>query len=384
MSTCSNCYNGCVDIVSDKCVKYTGIDYPILGIKNGDSLSYVEQAMIGFLISTLDGTGIKIDIPPQDICALVELYLPTCGDLTIVDISIALIKTACDLQTQIDGLQTEIDNINTELTTLNADYTVPLNCLTGVTNSSDTHDILQAVMEKVCAVALDLSTNYVKAGTDLDQYIQTFIDSSPVTTLVNSKMIPFVMVPYFGDLTGKFDINGAGTGDWDRIFLCNGANGTPDMRGRVPVGAIVSMAGGALDNEVNPSFPGNPNYDVISNFKTGTNTVTLTSIGQIPSHIHTNSVLINDPGHNHVVSIGKTNKGIRNESLDADEDYLTQNESGGQYHDKTSTTNVTNLKGNLNDAVNPNVIVTINPTGGVESHANIQPVRACYYIMYIP
>ncbi|BCU97892.1 MAG: hypothetical protein CM15mV19_1420 [uncultured marine virus] len=50
MSTqnCSNCYNGCTEITSDKCVKYTGVDVPILGIKNGDSLSYVEQALITF------------------------------------------------------------------------------------------------------------------------------------------------------------------------------------------------------------------------------------------------------------------------------------------------------------------------------------------------
>ena len=61
--SCSNCFNGCVETTSDKCVKYTGIDVPILGIKKGDSLSYVEQALIEFLTSTLDGSGIKLDIP---------------------------------------------------------------------------------------------------------------------------------------------------------------------------------------------------------------------------------------------------------------------------------------------------------------------------------
>ena len=58
MSNCSNCYNGCTEIVSDRCVKYTGIDVPVLGIQTGDSLSFVEQALITFLTSTLDGTGI--------------------------------------------------------------------------------------------------------------------------------------------------------------------------------------------------------------------------------------------------------------------------------------------------------------------------------------
>ena len=70
MSTqnCSNCYNGCTEITSDKCVKYTGVDVPILGIKTGDSLSFVEQALITFLGSTLDGTGIQPVVPPSDIC----------------------------------------------------------------------------------------------------------------------------------------------------------------------------------------------------------------------------------------------------------------------------------------------------------------------------
>ena len=68
MSICSNCYNGCTEIVSDKCVRYTGIDVPILGIQTGDSLSFVEQCIITFLTSTLDGTGIKLTIYPEIIC----------------------------------------------------------------------------------------------------------------------------------------------------------------------------------------------------------------------------------------------------------------------------------------------------------------------------
>ena len=74
--SCSNCYNGCSEITSDKCVRYTGIDVPVLGIKNGDSLSYVEQALIEFLVSTLDGSGIKVDIPQDIICDIVSSNLP--------------------------------------------------------------------------------------------------------------------------------------------------------------------------------------------------------------------------------------------------------------------------------------------------------------------
>jgi hypothetical protein len=99
--SCSNCYNGCTEIVSDKCVKYTGIDVPILGITNGDTLLHVEQTLINFLVPMLNGTGIIPDISNSIICEVVSKYLPTCSTctgFTLKDILIALIKAACDLQ----------------------------------------------------------------------------------------------------------------------------------------------------------------------------------------------------------------------------------------------------------------------------------------------
>ena len=193
MSTCSNCYNGCTEIVSDRCVKYTGIDVPVLGIQTGDSLSFVEQALITFLVSTLDGTGVKIDLAPTVVCNLVQQYLPTCGDLTIVDISKALIQAACDLQVQ-------VNTINATLATLNADYTI--GCLTGVTASSDTHAIVQAVINKVCqvqvdltALTLNLSTNYSRNGAQLDAYIANYLaTNAPSSNLISNRMVPYAVV----------------------------------------------------------------------------------------------------------------------------------------------------------------------------------------------
>ena len=39
--SCSNCppdacYNGCVNVISDDCVRYTGADIPALGIQTND------------------------------------------------------------------------------------------------------------------------------------------------------------------------------------------------------------------------------------------------------------------------------------------------------------------------------------------------------------
>ena len=107
MSTqnCSNCYNGCTEITSDKCVKYTGVDVPILGIKNGDSLSYVEQALITFLGSALDGTGIQPVVAPSDICPVVQGYLDDCSPLSLNNYLTGIIKTICDLNEQVVNLE---------------------------------------------------------------------------------------------------------------------------------------------------------------------------------------------------------------------------------------------------------------------------------------
>jgi microcystin-dependent protein len=363
MANCSNCYNGCAEIVSDKCVRYTGVDVPVLGIQNGDSLSYVEQALITFLTSTLDGTGIKPTIDPAIICNLVDQYLPDCGDLTIVDISVALIKAACDLQEQIDA-------INATLTTLNADYDV--DCLSGVTNSSDTHAVLQAVIDKLCqleidlvALELDLTTNYVKLA-DLNSLIAAYLASvAPSGTQQYTKMVPYTAVEYYGSLS-NFDGSGKGlvSAGFDKIYLCNGQNGTPDKRGRLPVGVIQGVPGGAMDPAVDPAFPGNTNYSLLTT--NGANTVTLTS-AQMPVHTHATTVTLTDPGHKHSLTIGQSYTGAPTS--------VTTVGSGANGPITLDTTTAT---------TGLTVGVTNANAGSGQSHTNVPPVLACYYIMYIP
>lgn len=356
--SCSNCYNGCSEIVSDQCVKYTGVNVPVLGIQTGDSLSYVEQALIEFLTSTLNGTGIKPDIDPAIICALVQQYLPDCGDITAVDLFNALIKAACDLQEQIDIIVADIAVIE-------APYTV--GCLTGVTSTSGTHAILQAVITKLCsidvaltALTLDVNTNYVKLA-DLCTLVDACIAPIPTTPEQYKKMVPYTVVEYYGTLA-NFDAAGIGiTGlGWQYIYLCNGANGTPDKRGRTPVGVTTVTGGGAFNPNVDPAFPGNINYTLNQIY--GTNTITLTT-NQIPAHTHSATTVISPDPHSHTYNTGsRTTTGW---SGDNDLDNLGP---------LNSTTGSTSLTANT----------TISSTGTGLSHSNIQPVLACYYIMYIP
>lgn len=361
---CSNCYNGCVETVSDQCVRYTGVDVPVLGIQTGDSLSYVEQALITFLTSTLNGEGIVLTIDPLILCEIINKNLVECEDLNLPNVINALIKAICELDERLTAVEAD-------LAALEGPYTI--GCLTGVTGSSGTHAILQAVINKLCgleleldALALDVSTNYVKLA-DLNSLIAAYLASVGTSTKYYNKMIPYVAVEFYGSLTGKFDGTGAGIGDWEKIYLCNGLNGTPDKRGRVPVGVTTGMGGGAMSPIVDPAVAGNPNYVLLGT--QGANAVTLTS-SQIPAHSHSASASVTDPGHTHTLAYapGKSDP----DETGANPDYMDQ--AGTKSSSATSNSASTGIS----------VSVSVGSTGGGLSHPNIQPGLGCYYIMYIP
>jgi microcystin-dependent protein len=357
MKNCSNCFNGCTNITSDQCVRYTGVDVDVLGIKNGDSLSFVEQALVGFLTSVLDGTGIKIDITEGITCDLVSQFLSECDDVTLVDLIEALIKASCRLQEEVDSINQEIDDSETDF---------DIDCLQNVLPSDNVHNVLQTVIHTLCttnntleALVSSLETDYVKL-VDLDELIQDYLDSISQSSLMSSKMIPYTAVEYYGPLT-QFDLTGAGTGAWTKIYLCNGNNGTPDKRGRVAIGTTNGMGGAAFDAAVDPAILGNPQYAL--NAKGGANNITLT-IPQLPIHAHSNTATISPNPHMHsVVSIAGVN---------ANNDHLQGN--AGNPGLSGNQTGLTILTVTLNNA----------SVGQGQSHSNIQPVLACHYIMYIP
>ena len=374
---CDACYNGCVQIVSDQCVRYTGLDSIPLDIQSGDNLQTVLDNIINNLVPLLTGEGDKILILESIRCAILNGYLPTPSEAdtwTSAQLFNALVQVVCDLQAQIDA-------IDAEIAILNADYDI--DCLTGVTASSDTHAIVQAIITRLCdtiadlaALELDVATNYVKLS-DLDALIAAYLASQAGGggTQEYLKMVPFVAYEYYGPLT-NFDGSGVGipNNGFYKVYLCNGLNATPDKRGRVAVGAIQNVPGAPLDAAVNPSNPGNPNYALFTT--AGANSVTLIT-SQMPTHNHTGigttTVTLNDPGHFHYAGRlnagGLTSSGQIGLAKDVPQNYATT----------SSTTGITITSNNPG-----NVALGINNAGGGDSHANIQPVIAAYYIMYIP
>jgi len=215
---CSNCFNGCADIISDQCVKYTGVPVPGLGIETGDPLLVVENKITDKILELMDASGIYPTIDAADVCALVQGYLPCCPPLDLNQVLTALLKSICSIDVRLLGLEGRMINVEGALVALNADYTIPA-CITGVTSSTDTHDVVQAALTKICLVEEDLHVNYTRTD-ELDTIIGAYISGQAVSTKYSSRMIPWVAYPIFFIPNGAFDINGVGIpGNTGKIFI---------------------------------------------------------------------------------------------------------------------------------------------------------------------
>lgn len=384
---CNNCFNGCLDPVSDQCVKYTGPNVPELGIESGDQLSSVEASIISYLVPVLTGAGINPIVLESHLCSVVKSYLPTCTvctGFTLNEIITAIVRTVCDLQGQID----DIDN---ELSILNADYTI--GCLTGVVPASNTHAIVQAVINNLCslntaftAFVLNVSTTYVSVST-INSYIAAYL-ATATSNRASSKMVPFVPQAYYGSLSNypaigdSFDAGGAGQNYWSRIFICNGTSNpsVPDLRGRVLVGAVSSVPGGILPADVNPSNPLNPNYSVGT--RVGANSITL-QVGQIPGHTHPATSTVTD-NHFHYIANGDTGGNTNASGLNATRfmNHYKAGDNSSYFLNGNAT--VANA-GKTSSSVNAiTVATTTADIGGSLAHSNVQPSVGVNWIIYIP
>ncbi len=369
--SCSNCFNDCAEIVSDKCVRYTGPSITALGINTGDTLASIEASLTNYLQSVMIGSGITININPADLCSIINSYLSSSSP-NAVELFTALIRATCEIDTI---LMEVVDSV----AIINGNYDAA--CLE-INGTLGTHSVLQGVITQLCstntaltALALDLSTNYVKLA-DLDTLIAAYIAGTSIDTQQYTKMVPYTAVEYYGTLS-NFDGTGKGLSGlgWDKIYLCNGLNGTPDKRGRVGVGAIQLVPGGALSPVISPANPANPNYAVGD--IAGANVITLTP-SQIPSHTHIATVT--ETAHTHLIA-APDDTGTPLDGIHPLSSFHADGGNLGYY--LTNSLNPEAVVG-LTSASKTNLSVANSAIGGSLGHLNIQPVIACYYIMYIP
>jgi len=362
---CQNCFNGCAEIISDKCVKYTGVDILPLDIHTGDTLLTVENKITEKILTLMNGTGIIPILDSADICLVVQELLPCCPPFNLNDILTVYVKAICRLDEKNEELKADVRILQIAMEDLNADYDI--SCLEGVDVTSDTHDIVQAIIDKLCSVEADLQSNYTRTD-DLDDFIAAYLAGLPSAGVNSSKMIPFIAYPFFGDVS-LFGGTGAGSGVWDRVFLCNGQNGTPDLRGRTLIGAT-TMGPPPYNSAVDPALVGNPTW--VAGGSQGTNSVILNN-SQLPAHTH---------------SATSTPSGLMNTQVPFLQQRSGNPPSPPAILTYTTTNDASAIRVLESNTINPlGLIITTtigNSPGAGGAHPNYQPGTGTNYIMYIP
>lgn len=356
--SCKDCLQNCPEIISDQCVQYTG---PALGaplnVCTGDQLPVLEAALVASVTAANNGTGILPAVTVTGCTWIQQMFgiLP----LNLNNILQTLLNGECSLYSMVQVLNTQV--------AASQNGTIDVGCLTGLPAVPTTTQLLQAIITQYCTTAATVAafpTTYVQLSA-LPSLVTAIINGQTSSVQFNSRMVPFTALPYFGP-TSNFDSSGVGISSLGflKVYLCNGQNGTPDLRGRVPVGAIRNVPGGALDPAVDPTTnPNNPNWGL--NDKAGETFHTLTT-AEMPAHNHTYT----DPGHIHpIIASGMAKSGNSTSPL-----YIV--DIGSDVLKGTSTF--------TNKIQSATIGITIDQTGGGQAHNNIQPSIACYYVMYIP
>jgi microcystin-dependent protein len=153
--------------------------------------------------------------------------------------------------------------------------------------------------------------------------------------------------------------------------LCDGTNGTPDLRGRF---VLSQGQGSGLTNR-------------LINQIGGAETHTLT-VQEMPSHTHTGSTdlagththTINDPGHTHTQTTVNDDYNNSGTYPDLTKPSYPNYDSAGT-NTWTDTINSSTTGITINSAGEHSHPFTTNSTGGGQAHNNMPPFYALAYIM---
>jgi hypothetical protein len=366
--SCCNEDNNCVDPVSSGCVIWQGEDIACLGITKGQTLTTIETVIANKICELSD----ESDLSDLTLCGDL-IALMSGKDKNVANLLQVLVTYNCTLKDLIDELSVN-DSLTLDYkcleTTLDpcnpTDFTVQ-NILQILINNfcdlkSTVDELSITIVNQIEDTIADSVTNMLETCQD-DRIVSNNLPGEDRRLTFRGFVPPFCPIAYFGSLS-YFDGSGKGLDDdimcgW---YLCNGNNGTPDLRGRVIVCAVQGMGGGTLSADVDPTLPQNTGSNYTLNDTGGKVRHKLTgNESGTKAHTHT----VNDPGHNHRVvgmehNIGGDGGG--NEPRDAP--------NGGQYYyTDTKTTGIT---------------IGAYPGEDASSfHENRMPYKAAYYIMMI-
>jgi hypothetical protein len=370
--------------MSSNCIRWEGPDIACLNIVTGQNLTELEEAMA------------------EKICKLVEndtavLNTVLCGDFialmagkdkTVANLLQVMLTYDCSLKVLIDKVAADLKEF--------MDINVDLKCLKKATDTG--HDpcdptktvvytlemILQLIIDFICALQTQLNNLIASLPTLIQQYAGNMlagamkscqtgrisVTGTGASTVVNFKgfVPPFAAIPYYGPLT-NFDSSGKGLTNtpvcgW---YLCNGANGTPDLRGVVPFGATSGIPGGSsIPSFADPATYGYPQMAI--NDTGGVSKVLLTgNQSGVGAHSHGNVT-------------GSFTFSIDYQTIDWN-DYA---DGAGGTNGRKIFSRFPVTKTSAPKTVNLSMPVPASSgSSASESHENRMPFKACAFIMMI-
>lgn len=197
---------------------------------------------------------------------------------------------------------------------------------------------------------------------------QGLLQNTTSTTNINVPLkIPLPWYPSgTAEINSNFSTAGLGTSSqFTGWAICNGLNGTPDLRGKFIVGAINNVPNSgapALAANVDP-VNGHPNYSVSNEGGTTKETLDLT---QIPTHKHDVAVSIADHTHGYHDKYPQTTNGGPTTGGWANTHTIT-------HYDDPRTTDAASLTASVSET----------DKGGGASHNNLPPYYSLVYVMRI-
>lgn len=229
-------------------------------------------------------------------------------------------------------------------------------------NSSFTQDSIAPANSMIVQTWLGIGTKTRTGSYELDVLGQAKVHNSLQVTgpVYASRYYGEGVVPtngivmYSGTLSGNFDANGVGIGEYTGWQLCNGKNGSPDLRGRFIVGLGNSDGSnyGYNNSEKNLS-----DYSSIGN-NGGEHDHVLT-LAEMPSHSHAGSTTNSAGAHSHNIN-----------TPTSCDDFAGLSQSGC-YFAKPVQSTTTSVAGAHSHTLN------ITPEGGNQGHENRPP----YYVL---
>lgn len=270
----------------DKGVMYTGPAIPALGICTGDYLNEIEAIILQKLLDFMIGKGITVPEINLEECPFIQEFVLCCAeDKSLARLFDILFKAVCSLKADLTTLEERVNEV--------LNITFNLRCLT-VSNPT-IGNVINEIIREFCllktrvevleATVIDLQNQIDTITGSLTEIITELINEivderignyllnhifscngfglnksgtgSTATLQFNGMVPPYCPIPYVGPLS-NFDNTGIGIPDkgfcgW---FICNGLNGTVDMRGYTFASATTNVTGGSLDAKVSP-FPTN-------------------------------------------------------------------------------------------------------------------------------